>query len=163
MKRLLPSLLLFIALLSCSIETETHEEPIEVPEPVVSHEQKEEPETNPFEFTEETISTLYDSLDTRFDVEFELDDLQRLFRKVEPVELAQGNEFWYEFLIEDFECDCVDRLKIRYDDSSEMFELALYTELYIEDLDWCPEHTIGYGFKFKNGVISDTQVLFEAG
>lgn len=109
------------------------------------------------------ILSLYDSLKNKFDVEFSLIDLQTLFKKVEFEQITQGKKFSHKFLIEDFKCDCFDEMTLSFDHTDEYFTLVLFETIYVQDLDWCPEHNKWFVFKFKDSKIFDLDLIAEAG
>lgn len=109
------------------------------------------------------VHSLYDSLKNQFDVEFNLIDLQALFKKVKVEQLTKGKKFSHRFLIENFKCDCFDEMILSFDHTNESFTLVLFETIYVQDLDWCPEHNKWFVFKIKEGKIFDFDLIAEAG
>ena len=77
--------------------------------------------------------------------------------------MKNGKVIEKKFLFEDIKCNCNDRLSISYNKENQYFELNVYEEFFEKDLDWCPESSYSFTFKFENNKISDVKLLHLAG
>jgi len=140
-KRLLLPLLSLFILSSCSLT--------------------EEPETSTF--SPSLIQSLNLKLSKQFEIDFQETHLVELLNGINLEELKNGKEYEKEFLFEDFECDCFDKIKISYSNQDGRFNLWVYEEFFEEGLDWCPESSYSYSFKIDNNKIVDLQLDYMAG
>ncbi len=112
-------------------------------------------------FDKALISSLYQKLQSDFEVYFEEKHLDKLLLNQDIQPLKNGATIEKEMLFESFECDCYDKLRISYSD--DRFVLWVYVEFYEEDWDWCPESTYSYSFLIENHEIIDLKLDFMAG
>jgi hypothetical protein len=112
-------------------------------------------------FDKALIFSLYQKLQSDFEVYFEEKHLDKLLLNQDIQSLKNGTTIEKEMLFESFECDCYDKLRISYSD--DRFVLWVYVEFYEEDLDWCPESAYSYSFLIENHEITDLKLDFMAG
>ena len=94
---------------------------------------------------------------------FSQQQLSDLLKIADPAELKNGNSYAVELLFEPFECNCLDKMDLSYDNKQDAFILYIYEETYVEDMDWCPESTYQYSFKIKDQKATSVKLEFLAG
>ena len=146
-----------------SISKEENGAAFEITETIIAKSDSAIFERSLIDLSDSIVLSLYDSLKKEFQIEFRLIDLQTLFKKVNIEQLTQGESFSNRFLIEEFECDCLDELVLSYDQSTQYFNLVINETIYVEGLDWCPEHTKVFGYQVNDGEIQSLNLLAEAG
>lgn len=114
-------------------------------------------------FDDEIIASLYEKLDSGFEIDFKQPHLESLLRNRDIMSLREGQEFEKEMLFEDFNCDCLDKIRISYSQADDRFNLWIYEEFYTADLDWCPESSFSYSFQIVDHEIIDLKLDFMAG
>jgi hypothetical protein len=116
-------------------------------------------------FEKASIENLFKELKKNSEFESELSEkiLVEFLYKVDISDLKNGKSIEKEFLFEDIKCNCKDKLSISYNKENQRFELNIYEEFFEEDLDWCPESSYLFSFKFENNKISDVKLLNLAG
>ena len=68
---------------------------------------------------------------------FSQQQLSDLLKIADPAELKNGNSYAVELLFEPFECNCLDKMDLSYDNKQDAFILYIYEETYVEDMDTC--------------------------
>lgn len=129
----------------------------------VVHLKGQEPSAKSELFDEEIITALYAELDAEFYIGFKQSHLEILLRNRDMMSLRAGEVFEEELLFEDFECDCLDKMRVSYAKADKRFVLWIYEEIYEADLDWCPESTYSYSFQIENHKVTDLKLDFMAG
>lgn len=114
-------------------------------------------------FDQDLNKSLYEKLNSEFEIHFSLKDLNSVLNGVKIGELKKGKEIEKVMLFENFKCDCYDKIKISYSQSENRFILFIYEEAFVEDLDWCPESSYCFSFNLKNNKIIDLRMDFIAG
>ena len=94
---------------------------------------------------------------------FSQQQLSDLLKIADPAELKNGNSYAVELLFEPFECNCLDKMDLSYDNKQDAFILYIYEETYVEDMDWCPESSYQYSFGIKDQKAIDVKLEFLAG
>ena len=94
---------------------------------------------------------------------FSQQQLSDLLKIADPAELKNGNSYAVELFFEPFECNCLDKMDLSYDNKQDAFILYIYEETYVEDMDWCPESTYQYSFKIKGQKATNVKLEFLAG
>lgn len=117
----------------------------------------------PLVFETSLIESLYGSLKSQFDIDFEKNHLNDLLQNVNIERLKNGLQIEKDFLFENFDCDCFDKMKISYSVKDRRFVLWVYEEYYDKDLDWCPESSFSYSFIIEENKITDLRHDFMAG
>lgn len=148
--------IIFIILTSCGqadIKSEPQTENLKVEEPKIKSEI----------FDDEIITSLYEKLNSEFDIDFNQNHLESILKNRDILSLKEGEEFEKEMLFEDFKCDCLDKIRISYNEADDRFILWVYEEFYEADLDWCPESSYSYSFQIANHKITDLKLDFMAG
>ena len=105
------------------------------------------------DFDETKTKMLFDKFNEQSVTPFNHKTLNAFLGAIKIEELKSGKEVEQEVLFEDFDCECKDKLKISYYKKDNSFILYIHEESYIEDLDWCPEHTYQGVFEIKNNDI----------
>lgn len=121
----------------------------------------EEPGTS--NFSPSLIQSLHLKLSEQFEIDFQESHLIELLSGINLEELKNGKEYEKEFLFEDFQCDCFDKIKISYSSQDDRINLWVYEEFFEEGLDWCPESSYSYSFIIENNDIVDLQLDYMAG
>ncbi len=114
-------------------------------------------------FDKATVISLYDKLNSKFDIDFNQHHLESALIGISINRVKAGEEFEEEMLFEDFECNCFDIIRISYSNENQRFLLWVYEEFYESELDWCPESSYTYSFQIRNRQIVDLQLDFMAG
>mgnify|MGYP000654540497 CR=1 FL=1 len=146
--------IIFIILTSCGqdyIKSEPQAENMKVEEPKIISET----------FDDEIITSLYEKLDAEFEIPFKQNHLEKFLKNRNILHLKEGKEFEKQILFEDFDCTCYDKLNISYSDNR--FFLDINVQLFVKELDWCPESTYSYSFQIVNHKITDLKLEFMAG
>lgn len=105
------------------------------------------------DFDETKTKVLFEEFNKLYKTPFDYNTLHTFFKEIKVEELKSGKEVEKEFLFENFDCECKDKLKISYHKESNSFVLNVYEKTFVEDLDWCPEHLYFGTFKIKNNKI----------
>ena len=148
--------IIFITLASCGqkdIKNEKQTENFKVEEPKIKSEI----------FDDEIITSLYEKLNSKFDIDFKQNHLESILKNRDILSLKKGEEFEKEMLFEDFKCDCIDKIRISYTGVDDRYTLLIDEEIYVANLDWCPESSYSYSFQVVNNKITDLKLDFMAG
>jgi len=122
-------------------------------------------QSNEEHFDASVVSDLYSQLSSLSEGELSFDKnlLSGFLAEVDVVEVKNGNVFEKKVLFESFDCDCFDKLSLSFDKETGRYTLLIYEEIFIEELDWCPESSYGYSFAIKNQKLLDFRLDFMAG
>ena len=96
-------------------------------------------------------------------VTFSQQQLIDFLKTANPEEVKNGNSYESELLFESIECDCLDQMSLSYDENQDAFILGIYEEIYVEDMDWCPESAYQFSFGVKNQKAINVSFEFLAG
>jgi hypothetical protein len=112
-----------------------------------------------------TIEKLFVELKKQKDFESDLtlNTLIEFFKNVNISKLTSGKKIEQEYLFENIECDCRDRISIQYSSEKNQYELIIYEEYFIKDLDWCPETSYFFSFKLNNNQVENVKLEQIAG
>jgi hypothetical protein len=155
MRHLFLSLLLAM-LFSCGIDQNQEKSKVQ-------EVKTEKPATGTETFDKELVTVLYENLSADFEIDFKQTHLSSILSGIKISSLYAGKEFEKEMRFEDFECACLDVIKISYSEANDRFILWVYEEFCETDFDWCSESSYSYSFQIRHREIIDLKLDFMAG
>ncbi|MCU4187886.1 hypothetical protein M9Q43_01760 [Flavobacterium sp. HXWNR29] len=114
-------------------------------------------------FNKSQIKSLFEKFNKQTQTPFSYKILEDFLKDIKIEDLKKGKEFEKEVLFENFDCECKDVMKISFDKTSKTFILKINEASFVQDLDWCPEHTYIGSFKIKEDKIVNTEFNLVAG
>ena len=114
-------------------------------------------------FNKSQIKSLFEKFNNQSQTPFSYKILEDFLKDIKIEDLKKGKEFEKEVLFENFDCECKDVMKISFDKTSKTFILKINEASFVQDLDWCPEHTYIGSFKIKEDKIVNTEFNLVAG
>ena len=114
-------------------------------------------------FNKSQIKILFEKFNKQTQTPFSYKILEDFLKDIKIEDLKKGKEFEKEVLFENFDCECMDVMKISFDKTSKTFILKINEASFVKDLDWCPEHSYIGSFEIKENKIVNTEFNLVAG
>ncbi len=114
-------------------------------------------------FNKSQIKILFEKFNKQTQTPFSYKILEDFLKDIKIEDLKKGKEFEKEVLFENFDCECKDVMKISYDKTLKTFILKINEASFVNDLDWCPEHSYIGSFEIKENKIVNAEFNLVAG